>query len=102
MTKKFMTDKKSFADRARDLIVADDAPHAHQAPDRSRWTDVLKHRWPTGAGIAAAVVFVVLSRVDGEDFLAKSILVMALIYLVWGRLVGRLGAVARCCSRSPG
>jgi hypothetical protein len=102
MTKKIMTDKKRFADRARHLMVADDSLHAQQVLDGRGWTDVLKHRWPTWAGIGAAVLFVVLSRVDGEDFLAKSILVMALIYLVWGRLVGRLGAVARCCSRSPG
>jgi hypothetical protein len=40
-----MTDKKSFADKVRDHAT-DDSPHAHQAPDRRRWTYVMKHFWP--------------------------------------------------------
>jgi len=98
-----MPDKKSFADRARDLMVADDdSPHAQQAPDGRRWTDLLKHRWPTWAGIAAAVLFVILSKVDGEDLLAKPFSSWRSSTWYGGRLVGRFGAVARCCSRSPG
>jgi hypothetical protein len=41
-----MTDKKSFADRARDHATDDGSPHAHQAPERCRWTDLMKHFCP--------------------------------------------------------
>jgi hypothetical protein len=35
-----------FADLARDDATTV-ACHAHSAPDHRRWTDVLKHLWPT-------------------------------------------------------
>jgi hypothetical protein len=38
-----MTDKKSFADRARGRATDDDSSYAHQAPDHRRWTDAMKH-----------------------------------------------------------
>jgi hypothetical protein len=41
-----MTDKKSFADRARGQATDDDSTHTHQAPKHRRWTDVIKHLWP--------------------------------------------------------
>jgi hypothetical protein len=41
-----MTDKKGFADRTRDHATDGDSPHANQAPERRRWTDVMKHFWP--------------------------------------------------------
>lgn len=42
-----MTDEKNSADGVRDHATdEDDSPHAHQAPDRRRWTDVMKHFWP--------------------------------------------------------
>ena len=41
-----MTEKESFADKVRDHATDDDSPHAHQAPERRRWTDVMKHFWP--------------------------------------------------------
>jgi hypothetical protein len=44
---KIMTDKERFTDRGLDQAIADDSPHAHRAPGRRRWTDVLMHRWPT-------------------------------------------------------
>ncbi len=84
-----MTEEKSFADGASDH-GADDSPRASPAPGRRRWAAFLKRRWPTGAGIAAAIVFAVLARVLGDDFLAWSVLVMALIYLVWGAARGAL------------
>ena len=40
-----MTEKKSFADKVRDHATDGDWPHAHQAPDRRRWTERLMHRW---------------------------------------------------------
>jgi hypothetical protein len=75
---KTMTDKKSFADRARDHAT-DDSPHAHQPPDRPRLTDVLMHRWPTALGIAVAA----LAAFDMQDALefAAPIVLMALVYL---------------------
>jgi hypothetical protein len=45
-SEKTMTDKKSFADRARDHATDDGSPHAHQAPERCRWTDLMKHFCP--------------------------------------------------------
>lgn len=44
---KIVTDRKSFADGVRDHATADDSPHAHQAPERRSWADVLEHLWPT-------------------------------------------------------
>jgi hypothetical protein len=40
-----LTEKESFADEVRDHATDDDSPHAHQAPGRRRWTDVMKHFW---------------------------------------------------------
>ena len=40
-----MTEKESFADKVRYHATGDDWPHAHQAPHRRRWIDVLMHRW---------------------------------------------------------
>jgi hypothetical protein len=39
-----MTGKKSFADEVRNHAT-DDSPHAHQAPERRCWTDVMKPFW---------------------------------------------------------
>jgi hypothetical protein len=41
-----MTEKESFADKVRDHATDDYSPHAHQAPERRRWTEVMKHFWP--------------------------------------------------------
>jgi hypothetical protein len=42
-----MTDKKPFADRARDQTTAGNSPHAHRASERRRGADVaMKHFWP--------------------------------------------------------
>jgi len=54
-----MTDKKSFADRTRDHATDGDSPHANQAPERRRWTDVMKHSWP-----ALVVPLVLIPRPD--------------------------------------
>jgi hypothetical protein len=40
-----MTETESFADKVRDHATDDDSLHAHQAPKRRRWTDVMKHFW---------------------------------------------------------
>jgi hypothetical protein len=42
-----MAEKESFADKVRDHATDDDSRHAHQVPERPRWTDVVKHFWPT-------------------------------------------------------
>jgi hypothetical protein len=76
---KIMTEKESFADKVRDHATDDDSPHAHQPPDRRRWTDVLMHRWPTALGIAVAVL-AAFDLEDGLEFAALTVL-MALVYL---------------------
>ncbi len=78
-----MTDEKSFADKVRDHATDDDSPHAHQAPDRHRWTDFLKHRWPTALALvqsAALIAVIVLVGADVE--FAPGPAVMAGIYMV--------------------
>ena len=74
-----MTEKESFADKVRDHAADDDSPHAHQAPDRRRWTDVLMHRWPTALGVALAAL-TAFDLEDGLEFAALAIL-MPLVYL---------------------
>jgi hypothetical protein len=76
---KIMTEKESFTDKVRDHATDDDSPHAHQAPDRRRWTDILMHRWPTALGIAVAVL-AAFDLEDGLEFAALTVL-MALVYL---------------------
>ena len=73
-----MTEKESFADKVRDYAT-DDSPHAHQAPDRSRWTAVLMHRWPTALGIVVAAL-AAFDLEDGLEFAALAVL-MPLVYL---------------------
>ena len=73
-----MTEKESFADKVRDHAT-DDSPHAHQAPDRSRWTDVLMQRWPTALGIVVATL-AAFDLEDGLEFAALAVL-MPLVYL---------------------
>ena len=74
-----MTEKESFADPVRDHATDDDSPHAHQAPDRRRWTDVLMHRWPTALGVAVAAL-TVFDLEDGLEFAALTVL-MPLVYV---------------------
>jgi hypothetical protein len=78
-----MTDKKDFADEVRDHATDDDSPHAHQAHDRRRWTDVLMHRWPTALGIALAALTAFDLRIDVEEvsFLSALVVLMALVYV---------------------
>ena len=73
-----MTEKESFADKVRDYAT-DDSPHAHQAPDRSRWTEVLMHRWPTALGLVVAAL-AAFDLEDGLEFAALAVL-MPLVYL---------------------
>src|SRR5918992_6127803 len=75
---KIMTEKESFADKVRDYAT-DDSPHAHQPPDRSRWTAVLMHRWPTALGIVVAAL-AAFDLEDGLEFAALAVL-MPLVYL---------------------
>ena len=74
-----MTEKESFADKVRDHATVDDSPHAHQVPDRRRWTDVLMHRWPTALGVAVAAL-TVFDLEDGLEFAALTVL-MPLVYV---------------------
>ena len=74
-----MTDKESFADKVRDHATDDDSPHAHQAPDGRRWTDVLLHRWPTALGIALAAL-AAFDLQHGLEFATLTVL-LALVYL---------------------
>jgi hypothetical protein len=68
-----LTEKESFADKVRDHAT-DDSPHTH-----GRWTDILKHRWPTALGVAVGVL-TAYGMDDGLEFAALTVL-MALIYL---------------------
>ena len=78
-----MTDKESFADKVRDHATYDDSPHAHQVPDRGRWADFLKHRWPTALGIALAALAAYDLEIDAGSVSSLSALVvlLALVYL---------------------
>ena len=78
-----MTEKESFADKVRDHATDDDSPHAHQVPDRSRWTDVLLHRWPTALGItvAALTVFDLEIEAGSVSSLSALVVLMALVYV---------------------
>jgi hypothetical protein len=75
---KIMTEKESFAAKVRDHAT-DDSPHAHQPPDRRRWTEVLMHRWPTALGIAVAAL-AAFDLQDGLGFATLTVL-LALVYL---------------------
>jgi len=73
-----MTDKKSLTAKVRDHTT-DDSPHAHQAPDRRRWADFLRHRWPTALGIAVAALTVFDLR--GGTELAALTMLMPVAYV---------------------
>ncbi len=95
---KTMTDKKNFADRARDH-ADDDSPQAHQAPDRRRWTDVMKHFWPALVGLVVGALAVVESTGEGGLVLGMDVcvfssvltLVIAAVYLPIGAVRRELG-----------
>jgi hypothetical protein len=74
-----MTEKEGFADKVRDHATDDDSSHAHQVPDRRRWTDVLKHRWPTALGVAVGVLTVF--DLQGGTELAALTMLMPVVYL---------------------
>jgi hypothetical protein len=80
---KIMSEKESFADKVRDQAIDDDSPRAHQAPDRSRWADFLRHRWPTALGIAVAALTAYDLEIGAESVSSLSALVvlMALVYV---------------------
>jgi hypothetical protein len=40
-----MTEREIFADKIRGHATGD-SPQAHRAPNRRRWTEVMKHFWP--------------------------------------------------------
>ena len=69
---KIMTDRKTRANGVRDHT--DDSPHTH-----GRWTEVLKHRWPTALGVAVAAL-AAFDMASGLEFAALTVL-MALVYL---------------------
>ncbi len=77
-----MTDKESLPNGIGENAT-DDSRHTHQAPVRRRWTDFLKHRWPTALALvqaAAAIAVIVLLGADVE--FASGIATMAGIYMV--------------------
>ena len=75
-----MADEKSLADRIGEQTITNDSHHAHQkTPDRRRWLDLLKHRWPTALGIAVAAL-AAFDLDNGTEFAALTVL-MALVYL---------------------
>jgi hypothetical protein len=66
---------------------------ASTTPDRTRWTDWLKQRWPTAFAIAAAPLILVPHRAGGADGavgdLGEALLVLPLEYLVIAKLQRR-------------
>jgi hypothetical protein len=75
-----MADEKSLAGRIGEQTTTNDSHHAHQkTPDRRRWIDLLKRRWPTALGIALAAL-AAFDLDNGTEFAALTIL-MALVYL---------------------
>jgi hypothetical protein len=74
-----MTEKEGFADKVRVHATNDHSSQAHQMPDRRRWTEVLKHRWPTALGVAVAALTVFDLR-DGTELAALTML-MPVVYL---------------------
>jgi hypothetical protein len=59
---------------------AEEMKRTHRTP---RWTDVLKHRWPTALGIAVAVLTAFDLELDARFVASLSalVVVMALVYL---------------------
>jgi hypothetical protein len=74
-----MTEKEGFADKVRDHATDDDSSHAQRVPDRRRWTDVLKHRWPTALGVAVGALTVF--DLQGGTELAALTMLMPVVYL---------------------
>ena len=72
-----MTDKKSFAGKARDYATTD-THHAHAPPDRPSWAAAIMHRWPTWLAIALAALTVGGSTVES---LADVLPMLAFFYL---------------------
>jgi uncharacterized membrane protein YhaH (DUF805 family) len=62
--------------------MTDDAPRSHQATEHRRWTDVLKHRWPTALGVTVATLTAYDIDLDDDilEFHSPLIIVMALVY----------------------
>ena len=91
-----MTEKKTRADGVRDHT--DDSPHAHQAPDRRRWTDVMKHFWPALVGLAVGALAVIEPTeggglalgLDAGVSISVLTLVIAAVYLPIGAVRGQL------------
>jgi hypothetical protein len=52
-----MTDRMTRADGVRDHTG--NSLHTYQAPDRRRWTDVMKHFWPALVGLAVGALAVI-------------------------------------------
>jgi hypothetical protein len=77
-----MTEKESFADKVR-YHATDDLPHAHQPPERRRWADFLKHRWPTALGVVVAAMTAYDLEIDAGSIssLAALVVLMALVYV---------------------
>ena len=69
-----MTDKVHFSDGGRNRATDDRSPHAHR-----RWTDVLKHRWPTALGVAVGLLTVF--DLQGGTELAALTMLMPVVYL---------------------
>jgi hypothetical protein len=72
-----MTDKKSFAGKAR-YHATTGTYHAHPVPDRPSWAAALMHRWPTWLAIALAALTVGGSTVES---LADVLPMLAFFYL---------------------
>ena len=73
-----MTNQKNVAEPVRDHVTTD-AHYTHSAPGRWRWSDFLKHRWPTALAIAFA--FLVAYDLEDGSTLYFILLISALCYL---------------------
>ena len=71
-----MSENESFTDKVRGHAAEDDSPHAHQVPERRRWAEFLKHRWPTALGIAVAALIAFDLEIDAGSVSSLSALTM--------------------------
>jgi hypothetical protein len=77
-----LTDEKRFTERIRNRAT-EESRLIGRASDRSRWAEVLKHRWPTALGVAVAGLNVLDLKVDAGFVSSFStlVIVMALVYV---------------------
>src|SRR5262245_40665764 len=82
-----ITDKENLASGARDYARAGDSVHDQQTPERYRWANFLKRRWPTWLALGmSALTFGGSASDEAVASLAGVLLLLPLGYLVIAKL----------------